>query len=52
MLLRQQIAMPEPSVHPQEADYGAYQTWTFQIDSIEGRPKPEEQPHPSEHGAP
>jgi hypothetical protein len=51
-LLQQQIAMPEPAVHPQQADYGPYKTWTFQIDSIEGRPKPEEQPRPSEHGAP
>jgi hypothetical protein len=47
-LLQQQIAMPEPAVHHQEADYGAYKTWTFEIDSTAGRPRPEEQAHPSE----
>ena len=52
MLLRRQIAMPEPTTHPLEADYGAYQIWTFQMESITGLTKPEEAPRPPRHVSP
>ena len=40
-LLRRQIAVPKPVAQLVEADFGAYQTWTFQVESITGLPKPE-----------